>query len=103
MDKVSAIAAKMNWDFDSVHVVRGEKARNRPNLHPQPFFPPCKTKLMMEGMCILQPDTSFFDPLKDKYSTHFLDEYSIFGMRLASGILKLTNGVAVEFEGQKAN
>uniref|UniRef100_A0A251SNA4 Uncharacterized protein n=1 Tax=Helianthus annuus TaxID=4232 RepID=A0A251SNA4_HELAN len=22
----------MNWDFDSVHVVRGEKARNRPNL-----------------------------------------------------------------------
>ncbi|MFS7929494.1 hypothetical protein Hanom_Chr04g00333161 [Helianthus anomalus] len=30
MDKVSAIAAKMNWDFNSVHVVRerreGEKS-----------------------------------------------------------------------------
>lgn len=35
MDIVSTIATKLHWDFDSVHVVRGEKARDRdrwPNL-----------------------------------------------------------------------
>lgn len=35
MDIVSAIASRLNWDYDAVHIERGEKAENKelwPNL-----------------------------------------------------------------------
>ncbi|KAM0070958.1 hypothetical protein Hdeb2414_s0001g00019361 [Helianthus debilis subsp. tardiflorus] len=80
-------SSKMKWDFDSVHVGRREIAAD---TSPAALLSSLQDKnLMMEGICMYiatdEPDTSFFDPLKDKNSTHFLD---IFGMRLASGIVK---------------
>ncbi|KAM0029219.1 hypothetical protein Hdeb2414_s0018g00523201 [Helianthus debilis subsp. tardiflorus] len=112
MDIVSAIAAKMNWDFDSVHVVRGEKARNQeqwPNLatdtSPDALLSSLQDKVD-DGRNLYiatdEPDVSFFDPLKDKYSTHFLDEYSSLWDETSEWygeMKKLNNGVAVEFDG----
>ncbi|XP_010275382.1 PREDICTED: uncharacterized protein LOC104610461 [Nelumbo nucifera] len=112
MDIVSAIAARSNWDFDSVHVVRGEKARNKelwPNLEadtrPEAIMSSLQDKIE-DGRNLYiatdEPDTSFFDPLKDKYSTHFLDEYKDLWDENSDWYLettKLNNGVPVEFDG----
>lgn len=112
MDIVSAIASRMNWDFDSVHVVRGEKARNRelwPNLaddtSPDALISSLQDKIE-DGRNLYiatdEPDTSFFDPLKDKYSTHFLDEYKELWDETSdwySETTKLNKGVPVEFDG----
>ncbi|KAF2284757.1 hypothetical protein GH714_029937 [Hevea brasiliensis] len=49
-----------------------------------------------------EPDTSFFDPLKDKYTTHFLDEYKDLwdeNSEWYSETTKLNKGVPVEFDG----
>lgn len=85
MDIVSTIVAKLNWDYDSVHVVRGEKAMNKdlwPNLDRDTSPDALLSKLgnrIDEGRNLYistdEADASFFDPLKDKYTTHFLDEY----------------------------
>ncbi|KAL1812983.1 hypothetical protein ACET3Z_023048 [Daucus carota] len=112
MDIVSAIATKLNWDFDSVHVVRGEKARNLelwPNLAadtaPEALISTLQEKVD-EGRNLYiatdEPDTSFFDPLKDKFSTHFLDEYKELwdeNSEWYSETMKLNSGVPVEFDG----
>ena len=85
MDIVSAIASRLNWDYDAVHIKRGEKARNRelwPNLatdtSPDTLISTSRDKIKDRRSLYIatnEPYTSFFDPLKDKYSTHFLDEY----------------------------
>ncbi|KAK1389172.1 Transcriptional activator like [Heracleum sosnowskyi] len=112
MDIVSAIATKLNWDFDSVHVVRGEKARNLelwPNLAadtaPEALISTLQEKVD-EGRNLYiatdEPDTSFFDPLKDKFSTHFLDEYKDLwdeNSEWYSETMKLNSGAPVEFDG----
>ncbi|KAK9284866.1 hypothetical protein L1049_024046 [Liquidambar formosana] len=112
MDIVSAIASRLNWDFDSVHVVRGEKARNKelwPNLavdtSPDALLSSLRDKIE-DGRNLYvatdEPDTSFFDPLKDKYSTHFLDEYKDLwneNSEWYSETTKLNKGVPVEFDG----
>lgn len=112
MDIVSAIASRLNWDFDSVHVVRGEKAKNRelwPNLAtdtaPEALLSSLQYKIE-DGRNIYiatnEPDTSFFDPLKDKYSTHFLDEYKDLWDEKSewySETTHLNKGVPVEFDG----
>ncbi|XP_077237560.1 uncharacterized protein LOC143879206 [Tasmannia lanceolata] len=112
MDIVSAIASRMNWDFDSVHVERGEKARNTelwPNLardtSPEALLSALKDKI--DGgrnlyIATNEPDTSFFDPLKDKYTTHLLNDYSdLWGEESEwyRETKKLNNLVAVEFDG----
>ncbi|KAA8526640.1 hypothetical protein F0562_008157 [Nyssa sinensis] len=112
MDIVSAIASRLNWDFDSVHVVRGEKAKNKelwPNLEadtsPEALLSTLQGKIE-DGrnlyIATSEPDTSFFDPLKDKYSTHFLNEYQDLwdeNSEWYSETTKLNNGVPVEFDG----
>ncbi|KAI4341796.1 hypothetical protein MLD38_026477 [Melastoma candidum] len=112
MDIVSAITAKLNWDYDSVHIVRGEKAKNKeqwPNLDsdtsPDTLIATLRDKIE-DGRNLYiatnEPDTSFFDPLKDKYSTHFLDEYKEFwdeNSEWYSETTKLNKGVPVEFDG----
>ncbi|XP_057956655.1 uncharacterized protein LOC131149881 [Malania oleifera] len=112
MDIVSAIASKLNWDFDSVHVVRGEKAKNKdlwPNLaadtSPDALVSSLRDKIE-DGRNLYiatnEPDKSFFDPLKGKYSTHFLDEYKDLwdeNSEWYSETMKLTNGVPIEFDG----
>ncbi|XAR55235.1 hypothetical protein NMG60_11035253 [Bertholletia excelsa] len=111
MEIVSAIASRLNWDFDSVHVVRGEKVKNKelwPNLDadtsPESLLSTLRDKIG-EGRNVYiatnEPDASFFDPLKDKYSTHFLDEYKDLWDENSEWYLettKLNNGVSVEFD-----
>lgn len=112
MDIVSGISNKLNWDFDSVHVVRGEKAKNKelwPNLEadtsPEALISSLKDKIE-DGRNLYiatdEPDTSFFDPLKDKYSTHFLDEYKYLwdeNSEWYAETKQLNKGVPVEFDG----
>ena len=112
MDIVSAIASRLNWDYDAVHIKRGEKARNRelwPNLatdtSPDTLISTSRDKIE-DGRSLYiatnEPYTSFFDPLKDKYSTHFLDEYKDLwdeNSEWNSEMTKLDNGNPVEFDG----
>lgn len=112
MDIVSSISARLNWDYDSMHIVRGEKAKNRdlwPNLDrdtsPDALLSTLQEK-MEDGRNLYiatnEPDTSFFDPLKDKYSTHFLGEYKDLwevDSEWYSETTKLNKGVPVEFDG----
>ncbi|GKV41243.1 hypothetical protein SLEP1_g48808 [Rubroshorea leprosula] len=112
LDIVSAIATRLNWDYDSVHIERGEKARNKelwPNLEqdtsPDALLTTLQDKLE-DGRHVYiatnEPDTSFFDPLKDKYTTHFLDEYKDLwdeNSEWYSETTKLNNGIPVEFDG----
>lgn len=112
LDIVSAIASRLNWDYDAVHIERGEKARNKelwPNLDadtsPDALISTLADKIE-DGRNVYiatnEPDTSFFDPLKDKYSTHFLDEYKDLwdeNSEWYSETTKLNKGAAVEFDG----
>ncbi|KAK6940186.1 GDP-fucose protein O-fucosyltransferase [Dillenia turbinata] len=112
MDIVSSIASRLNWDYDAVHVVRAEKAKNKelwPHLdtdtQPEAILSSLRDKIE-EGRKLYiatdEPDTSFFDPLKDKYTTHFLDDYKDLWDEQSDWYretMKLNNGVAVEFDG----
>ncbi|PIA53868.1 hypothetical protein AQUCO_00900450v1 [Aquilegia coerulea] len=112
MDIVSGITSRMNWDFDSVHVVRGEKAKNTelwPNLatdtSPESLISSLRDKID-DGRNLYiatdEPDTSFFDPLKDKYSTHFLDDYKDLWEEHSDWYeetTRLNKGNPVEFDG----
>ncbi|KAF4349149.1 uncharacterized protein LOC115699171 [Cannabis sativa] len=112
MDIVSGVASRLNWDYDSVHIVRGEKARNKelwPNLDqdtsPNSLLSTLQDKIE-DGRNLYiatdEPDQSFFDPLKDKYTTHFLEEYKdLWGENSEwySEMTKLNNGAPVEFDG----
>ncbi|CAO2826223.1 unnamed protein product [Amaranthus hypochondriacus] len=112
MDVVSAIASRLNWDYDSVHIVRGEKAMNKelwPSLDkdtsPDALLTTLKDKVE-EGRNLYiatnESDRSFFDPLKDKYTTHFLDDYQDLwetDSEWYTKTRKLNNGAPVEFDG----
>ncbi|KAJ4785308.1 Calcium ion-binding protein [Rhynchospora pubera] len=112
MDIVSGIASKMNWDFDSVHVVRGDKAKNPalwPNLaadtSPEALLSTLGDKIDNGRNLYIatdEPDTSFFGPLKDKYTTHFLDDYKELWSENSDWYIEtknLNNGIPVEFDG----
>lgn len=112
MEIVSAIATKLNWDYDSVHVERGDKAKNSqmwPNLErdtsPDALLSTLKDKVE-EGRNLYvatnERDRSLFEPLKDKYSTHFLEEYKDLwdeGSDWYAEMTALNKGVPVEFDG----
>lgn len=112
MEIVSAIATKLNWDFDSVHIVRGDKAKNTelwPNLaadtSPDALLTTLKDKID-DGRNLYiatnERDTSLFDPLKDRYTTHLLDDFSDLwgeGSEWYAETKELNNGVPVEFDG----
>jgi hypothetical protein len=112
MDIVSAISAKLNWDYDSAHIERGDKARNKelwPNLDADTSSNGLLTTLadkIEDGRHLYiatnEPDTSFFDPLKDKYTTHFLDEYKDLWNENSEWYIetmKLNKGIPVDFDG----
>ncbi|XP_022850431.1 uncharacterized protein LOC111372360 [Olea europaea var. sylvestris] len=85
LDVASAIAMRMDWDFDAIHIERGKKAMNKeqwPNLDrdtsPEALLVTLQGKIEAGRNLYIstnEPNTSFFDPLKAKYSTHFLDEF----------------------------
>ncbi|XP_010542036.1 PREDICTED: uncharacterized protein LOC104815369 isoform X1 [Tarenaya hassleriana] len=112
MEIVSAIASRLNWDYDAVHIERGEKARNKelwPNLDkdtsPSALLSTLQDKIE-EGRNVYiatnEREISLFDPLKDKYTTHFLDEYKDLwdeGSEWYSETMKLNGGNPVELDG----
>ncbi|KAM7498471.1 hypothetical protein LguiA_022885 [Lonicera macranthoides] len=111
MDIVLSIVAKLNFDFDSVHVVRGEKARNKelwPNVDvdtsPKSIISKLKDKIEKGRNLYIatdEVDTSLFDPLREKYSIHFLDEYKEFwddNSEWYIQTMRLNQKVAVEFD-----
>ncbi|XP_051127440.1 uncharacterized protein LOC127248916 [Andrographis paniculata] len=112
LDMASAIAGRMNWDFDAVHVDRGEKARNKelwPSLdedtRPEAILKVLQRKIEDGRQLYVttnEQDTLVFNPLKDKYSTHFLDDYK--DLWDVNGdwydeMMKLNSGNSVEFDG----
>lgn len=112
MEIVSAIASRMNWDFDSVHVVRGEKAQNTqlwPNLDrdtsPDSLLMALNDKVGAGRYLYIatnEPDKSFFNPLKEKYKTHFLDDFKYLwdeNSEWFTETKELSNGQPVEFDG----
>ncbi|XP_062205483.1 uncharacterized protein LOC133907447 [Phragmites australis] len=112
MEIVSAIASQMSWDFDSVHIVRGDKAQNTqlwPNLDrdtsPDSLLMTLNDKVGAGRHLYIatnEPDKSFFDPLKEKYKTHFLDDFKdLWGENSEwfAETKELSNGKPVEFDG----
>lgn len=113
LDVASGIASRMRWDFDSVRVERGEKAKNKevwPNLDhdtcPQAVMAALRGRGVEDGRSVYiatdEADRSFFDPLKERYSIQFVDEHR----DLWDGnsdwyyeTTRLNNGSAIEFDG----
>ncbi|KMZ64111.1 hypothetical protein ZOSMA_381G00180 [Zostera marina] len=109
---VSGIASKMNWDFDAVHIIRGEKAKNTrlwPNLETD-TSPTALLNILSDkidgGRNLFistdEEDTSFFDPLKDKYTVHFIDDFKDLWEVKSDWYVEtreLNNGIPVEFDG----
>ncbi|GAB2211860.1 hypothetical protein Droror1_Dr00025198 [Drosera rotundifolia] len=96
----------------SITPVRGEKAKNKdlwPNLNrdtsPDAILSTLKNKVD-EGRNLYietdEGDKSFFDPVKDKYTTHFLVEYNDLWDENSEWYAEnnnLNNRAAVEFDG----
>jgi hypothetical protein len=112
MEIVSAVASRMSWDFDSMHVVRGEKAQNTqlwPNLDadtsPENLLVTLNTKVGAGRYLYIatdEPDKSFFDPLNNKYKTRFLDDFKDLwdeNSEWYAETKELNNGNPVEFDG----
>ncbi|KAK4409244.1 hypothetical protein Sango_0505400 [Sesamum angolense] len=76
----------MDWDFDAVHVVRGEKARNKelwPHLDADTSPDALVAKLQgtiapWRNLYIAtnEPFYNFFDKLRSHYKVHLLDDHS---------------------------
>ncbi|GJM84706.1 hypothetical protein PR202_ga00399 [Eleusine coracana subsp. coracana] len=112
MEIVSAISSRMNWDFDSVHIVRGEKAQNKqlwPNLDrdtsPESLLMTLNDKVGADRYLYIatdEPDKSFFDPLKEKYKTQFLGDFKDLwdeNSEWYAETKELSNGKLVDFDG----
>jgi hypothetical protein len=112
MEIVSAIASRMSWDFDSMHIVRGEKAQNTqlwPNLDadtsPENLLVTLNDKVGAGRYLYIatdEADKSFFDPLNSKYQTRFLDDFKDLwdeNSEWYAETKELNNGNPVEFDG----
>lgn len=85
MNIVSEISGRMDWDFDSVHVVRGAKAQNK-ELWPHLDSDTSPEALVQKLQTIVQPWRNlyiatnepfynYFDKLRSHYKVHLLDDY----------------------------
>lgn len=85
MNIVTEISGKMDWDFDAVHVVRGEKAQNK-ELWPHLDYDTSPDMLLekLKGMiqpwrnlyiATNEPFYNYFDKLRSQYKVHLLDDY----------------------------
>ncbi|XP_074583678.1 uncharacterized protein LOC141839753 [Curcuma longa] len=112
MNIVSQIAGRMDWDYDAVHVIRGEKARNKqlwPNLDtdtsPEALAQKL-TKMIREWRNLYiatnEPFYNYFDKLRSHYKVHLLDDYKdLWGntSEWYNETVSLNNGRPVEFDG----
>ncbi|KAG6533207.1 hypothetical protein ZIOFF_007073 [Zingiber officinale] len=112
MNIVSQIAGRMDWDYDAVHVIRGEKARNKqlwPNLDADTSpgaLVQKLTKMIHEWRNLYiatnEPFYNYFDKLRSHYKVHLLDDFKdLWGntSEWYNETLSLNNGRPVEFDG----
>ncbi|KAJ7566559.1 hypothetical protein O6H91_02G108600 [Diphasiastrum complanatum] len=112
MNIVNSICGSLGWDFDSIHVVRGQKAQNKelwPNLEadtsPSSLLEKLKDKIQeLRNVYIatneLQP--GYFDELKASYKVFVLEDFKDLwapGSEWYNETTALTNGQPVEFDG----
>ncbi|KAG6385202.1 hypothetical protein SASPL_154030 [Salvia splendens] len=85
-DVATAIASRMEWDYDSVHVERGEKAKNKemwPNLEndtsPQAVLAALRGRGVEDGRRVFvatdEDEARLFDVLNQRYEVRFLEDY----------------------------
>ncbi|XP_039118618.1 uncharacterized protein LOC120254607 [Dioscorea cayenensis subsp. rotundata] len=112
MDIVTQIAAKMDWDYDAVHVVRGGKAMNK-NLWPNLDSDTSPDALVQKLLKVIypwrnlyvatnEPFYNHFDKLRSHYHVHLLDDYKEFWGNTSEWYNEtrvLNGGKAVEFDG----
>lgn len=112
MNIVTEISGRMDWDFDAVHVVRGEKAQNKevwPHLDADTSPDALVTKLqtMVQPWRNLyvatnEPFYNYFDKLRSHYKVHLLDDYKeLWGntSEWYNETTSLNGGKPVEFDG----
>lgn len=112
MNIVSAISGRMDWDFDAVHVVRGQKAQNKqlwPHLDADtsPDALVEKLKGMIQPWRNLyiatnEPFYNYFDKLRSHFKVHLLDDYKdLWGSNSEwfNETTLLNNGRPVDFDG----
>ncbi|KAF5735702.1 hypothetical protein HS088_TW15G01217 [Tripterygium wilfordii] len=112
MNIVTEISGRMDWDFDAVHVVRGEKAQNTelwPNLDSDtsPDALLAKLRGMIQPWRHLyiatnEPFYSYFDKLRSQFKVHLLDDYKELWGNMSDWYNEtrlLNNGRPVEFDG----
>ncbi|KAG5040964.1 hypothetical protein AAZX31_05G145400 [Glycine max] len=112
MNIVTEISGRLDWDFDAVHVVRGEKAQNKelwPHLDydTSPDVLVEKLKWMVQPWRHLyiatnEPYYNYFDKLRSNYKVHLLDDYKeLWGntSEWYNETTLLNNGKPVEFDG----
>ncbi|KAL8480827.1 hypothetical protein ACS0TY_027379 [Phlomoides rotata] len=112
MNIVSAISGSMDWDFDAVHVVRGEKARNKqlwPHLDSDTSPEAIVAKL--QGaiapwrnvyVATNEPFYNYFDKLRSHYKVHLLDDYSYLWGNTSewyNETTQLNGGRPIDFDG----
>lgn len=112
MNIVTEISGQLDWDFDAVHVVRGEKAQNKelwPNLDSDTSPDAILTKireLIPPGRDLYvatnEPFYNHFDKLRSQYRVHLLDDYKeLWGnsSEWYNETRVLNGGKEVEFDG----
>lgn len=112
MNIVSEISGSMDWDYDAVHVVRGEKARNKqvwPNLDRDTSPEALVAKLQgeiapMRNLYVAtnEPFYNYFDKLRSHYKVHLLDDYQYLWGNTSewyNETSQLNRGRPVEFDG----
>ncbi|KAL5545240.1 hypothetical protein UlMin_009024 [Ulmus minor] len=98
VEDLKATPMKLAYVKDALII--GEKARNK-DLWPKLDRDTSPDALNLY-IATNEPNKSFFDPLKEKYSTHFLDKYKDLwdeNIEWYSEMTKLNNGDPVEFDG----
>ncbi|KAK3004001.1 hypothetical protein RJ639_018507 [Escallonia herrerae] len=112
MNIVSEISGKLDWDFDAVHVVRGEKAQNK-EMWPHLDADTSPDALVAKLQGIVQPWRnlyiatnepfySYFDKLRSHYKVHLLDDYQELWANTSEWYNEtrlLNGGRPVEFDG----
>ncbi|GKV30298.1 hypothetical protein SLEP1_g39122 [Rubroshorea leprosula] len=112
MNIVTEISGRMDWDFDAVHVVRGEKAKNK-ELWPHLDSDTSPDALIAKLQGMIQPSRNlyiatnepfynYFDKLRSQYKVHLLDDYKELWSNTSewyNETMLLNNGKPVEFDG----
>ncbi|XP_050371119.1 uncharacterized protein LOC126789097 [Argentina anserina] len=112
MNIVSEISGRMDWDFDAVHVVRGEKAKNT-QLWPHLDYDTSPDQLLekVKGMvqpwrnlyiATNEPFYNYFDKLRSQYKVRLVDDYKELWSNTSewyNETTTLNNGHPVEFDG----